>query len=61
MRLAGYAQVVIQEYKSRKEHSQSKYIATMKITDNFCCKWKPSHVYHKLTLSAVNKDEWDTK
>jgi len=36
-------------------------VATMKIMDDFCCKWKPSHTYYTLTLFAVNKDEWDTK
>jgi len=33
----------------------------MKIMDNFYCEWKPSHAYHKWTLFAVSKDEWDTK
>jgi len=31
----------------------------MKITDDFCNKWKPSHAYHK--IGTVNRDEWDTK
>jgi len=33
-------------------------VATMKITDDFHNKWKPTT---KSTLFVVNKDEWDTK
>jgi len=33
----------------------------MKITDNFSYEWKPSQVYHKITLFVVGKDEWNTK
>jgi len=37
-------------------------VATMKITDNFCHRWKPSHMLpQKSTLFAVSKDEWDKK
>ena len=36
-------------------------IATMKNTDDFCYKGKPSCATTKLTLFAVSKDEWDTK
>ena len=36
-------------------------IATMKNTDNFLCKGKPSRATAKSTLFAVSKDEWDTK
>jgi len=36
-------------------------VATMKITDNFCYKWKPSCAYHKINIFVVSKDEWDTK
>ena len=36
-------------------------IATMKNTDDFRYKVKPSCATAKLTLFAVSKDEWDTK
>ena len=36
-------------------------IATMKNTDNFHYEGKPSRATAKSTLSAVSKDEWDTK
>ena len=36
-------------------------IATMKNTDNFCYKGKPSRATTKLTLFAVRKDELDTE
>ena len=36
-------------------------IATMKNTDHFHYKGKPSCATAKSTLSAVSKDEWDTK
>ena len=36
-------------------------IATMKNTDAFCYKRKPSCAIAKSTLFAVRKDEWDTK
>ena len=36
-------------------------IATMKNTDDFHYKRKPSHATAKSTLFAVSKDEWDTK
>ena len=35
-------------------------IATMKNTDDFCYKGKPSHAIAKSTLFAVSQDEWDT-
>ena len=34
---------------------------TMKNTDDFCYKGKPSRATAKSTLFAVSKDEWDTK
>ena len=36
-------------------------VATMKNTDDFRYGGKPSRATAKLTLFAVNKDEWDTK
>ena len=36
-------------------------IATMKNTDNFHFKWKPSSAITKSTHFAVSKEEWDTK
>ena len=36
-------------------------IATTTNTDDFRYKEKPSHAITKLTLFAVNKDEWNTK
>ena len=36
-------------------------ITTMKITDDFCFKGKPSRATAKSTPFAVSKDEWDTK
>jgi len=37
-------------------------VATMKITDDFRNKWKPSRAYHKIdTFRVVNKDEWYPK
>ena len=36
-------------------------VATMKNTNNFCDKRKPSHATAKLTLFTVSKEEWNTK
>ena len=36
-------------------------VATMKNTDDFCYKGKPSHATDKSTPFAVSQDEWDTK
>jgi len=38
-------------------------VATMKITDDFCYKWKPScaGLPQNPTLFMVSEDEWDTK
>ena len=36
-------------------------VATMKNTDDFCYKGKPSRTAAKLTPFAVSKDEWDVK
>jgi len=30
----------------------------MKIMDDFCNEWKPSHAYHKINIFAMGKDEW---
>ena len=47
-----------------KNHSKStsaNKIATMKNTDDFRYKGKPSRATTKSILFAVSKDEWDTK
>jgi len=36
-------------------------VATMKITDDFCYKWKLSTGYLQIDTFTVRKDEWDTK
>ena len=61
--VVSYVQPITQQYKSRtvrKALLQSK-TATMKNTDDFHYKGKPSHATAKSTLFAVSKDEWDTK
>ena len=44
-----------------KKHLCNQRVATMKNTDDFYYKGKPSHATTKSTLFAVRKDEWDTK
>ena len=61
--VVGCVQPVTWQYESRtvmKSTSANK-IATMKNTDDFHYKEKPSHATAKSTLFAVSKDEWDTK
>jgi len=36
-------------------------VVTMKITDDFCYDWKPSHAYLKIDTFVESKDEWGTK
>jgi len=36
-------------------------VATMKITDDFCYKWKPSCAYHIIDTFVESKNNWDTK
>jgi len=36
-------------------------VVTMKITDDFRYKRKPSHTYHNIDTFVVSKDEWETK
>jgi len=50
-----YAAVRIKNYLKRTFVIK---VATMKITDDFRNKWKPTT---KSTLFVVNKGEWDTK
>ena len=54
-----YVQPVTQQYESITV--QKAPIATMKNTDDFHYKGKPSCATAKSTLYAVSKDEWDTK
>jgi len=54
---------VTQQCRSRtiqKAPLQSKYIATLKNTDNFHYERKTSHATTKLTLSTVSKGECNT-
>jgi len=30
-------------------------VAPIKITDDFCCKWKPSHAYHKIKMNGTQR------
>ena len=55
----GYFQPIMNK-ELFKKHLSNK-VVTMKNTDNFCYKRKPSHATAKLTLFTVGKDEWDQK
>ena len=47
--------------KNCSKSTSATKVATMKNTDDFHYKGKPSHATTKSTLFAVSKDEWDTK
>ena len=49
------------QIKNCSKSTSAIKIATMKNTDDFHYKGKPSHATTKLTFFAVSKDEWDTK
>ena len=49
------------QIKNCSKSTSAIKIATMKNTDDFHYGGKPSSAIAKLTLFAVNKDEWDTK
>jgi len=54
--VASYIQPVVQQYESLKITSAIE-VGTMKITDNFRYKWKPSCAYHKID-TFCSKQRW---